>query len=262
MYRLLPIIFVALGTLRGQQPTFEVASIKPSTERSVRGSDGGPGSKDPTRYTFGQVTVLDLIMVGWHVDPFQVSSKLPLDQQRFDFVAKLPPDATREQFRAMLQNFLADRFHLKAHMESKEFPGYALVEAKTGFRLNPPQSGDDAFPVIPEGRPGLVSNLSNSGGYILVRTRARQQPLSVLARAIRLPDNSPILDQTGVNGKYDFTFEYTLPLSAGASSNVDPPPVPDLFEAIQRQLGLQLVRKKLPFDVVVVDSVDKTPTAN
>jgi len=72
---------------------------------------------------------------GYHVDPFQVSSQTPLTQPRFDLDAKTPPGATKEQFRAMMQNLLAERFHLKLHIESREFPGYELVVSKAGLKL-------------------------------------------------------------------------------------------------------------------------------
>jgi uncharacterized protein (TIGR03435 family) len=73
-----------------QQLEFEVASIKPSGPQSVRGSAGGPGSKDPVLYRFGVTSLLDLIATAWGVDYFQVLSPTPLDRQNFDLVAKVP----------------------------------------------------------------------------------------------------------------------------------------------------------------------------
>jgi uncharacterized protein (TIGR03435 family) len=267
MHGLIPILGIACVSAMAQAPasaTFEVASLKLSGPNSVRGSDGGPGSKDPGRYSFGQATVRDFIMGAYQVDPFQISSKAPLEQQRFDLVAKLPDGATKDQFRAMMRNLLSERFHLKAHMETKEFPAYELVVAKSGLKLTadarPPRQVD-GFPSLPPDRPGLTYTMSTSGGYTLVRLRAQQQPLSALVRSIRLGDDSPVVDKTGVPGTYDFIFEYARPLMS-ASTSTDPPPAADLFDALQRQLGLQLVAKRLPFDVVVVESVDKLPTEN
>ena len=80
---------------------------------------------------------------------------------------------------------------------------------------------------------------------------------------VRTPDEPPIVDKTGLTAKYDFTLEFTrkfrVPLRSGPA---DPPVAPSLSIALQQQLGLQLVAKKLPFDVMVVDSVDKLPTEN
>jgi len=279
MYRLIWVIGVSLavaaGLVRSQDrlaETFEVASIKPSGAQSVRGWEGGPGTRDPGRYQFGLATPLDLIMVAYHVDPFQISSKTPLTQTQFDLDAKTPPGATKEQFRAMMQNLLAERFHLKAHIETKELPGYELVVAKTGLKLmdtasssapeTPRPARDDGFPILPPGQPGIAATMSSSGDYILVRLRSRQQPVSAFARMIGVPDEPPVVDKTGLTGKYDFTFEYTREPRGVTPADAPPPTAPDLFQGLQQQLGLQLVTKKLPFDVVVIDSMDKMPTAN
>jgi len=71
-----------------------------------------------------------------------------------------------------------------------------------------------------------------------------------------------VVDKTGLTGTYDFTFEYTREPRGVRPVDASPPVAPDLFQALQQQLGLQLVAKKLPFDVVVIDSIDKMPTAN
>jgi uncharacterized protein (TIGR03435 family) len=245
-------------------PRFEVASVKPSGPKSERGSEGGPGSSDPGRYRYTSATLDDLIATGYHVDYFQISSKTPLDRDRFDVVAKLPEGATKEQFRLMLRDLLAERFHLKAHIESKEFPGYELAVAKSGSKLNDapqPSGDDDRFPALPPNRPGMTSRYTTVGGVTLVRMRARQQTMAALAHGLRAPGERPVVDGTGLTGTYDFTLEYTMDLP-GSAPAADAPTAPTLFGALQQQLGLQLIAKKLPFDVVIVDSVDKLPTEN
>ena len=275
------IVLAATAALAQSQPgsaapAFEVASIKLSSPQSTRGSAGGPGSSDPSRYSYNSATLMDLIAIGYHVKYFQISSKVPLDQNRFDFVAKLPPATTRQQFRMMLQNLLTERFHLKEHVESREFSAYELTVAKTGLKLKEavggtfasPQparqlSADDGFPELPPNRPGMIARHSVSGGYMLTRLRAQQQTISALAEILPSPDEGPIVDKTGLTGKYDFTLEFTRDLpNAEPDSRTEPAGAPDLFSAIQQQLGLQLVRKKIPFDVVVVESIDKRPTEN
>jgi uncharacterized protein (TIGR03435 family) len=128
LLRLVPAI--AIAAIAQTPATFEAASIKPSGPKSVRGSDGGPGSHDPGQYSFGRATLLDLIAQGYGVDRFRISSTTPLDDQRFDLVAKIPADATKEQFRAMMRALLVERFHLKVHMVSKEFAAFDLTVAK------------------------------------------------------------------------------------------------------------------------------------
>jgi uncharacterized protein (TIGR03435 family) len=254
-----------------QSLAFEAASIKLSGPQSVRGSSGGPGSKDTERYTFLAASLHDLITVAWHVDNFQVLSRTYLDAPAFDLTATIPPGATKEQFRVMLQNLLAERFGLEVHVESRDFPAYELVVAKGGFKLkeavagaSTPQldgpEGRDGWPGLRPGRPDMASNASASGGYNLVRLRGREQSIAAFAEFLPVPGYLPVVDKTGIIGKYNFALEYTRD-QPGALPDA-PPIVPDLFTVMQRQLGLQLVPKKLPFDVVVVDSFNRLPTGN
>jgi uncharacterized protein (TIGR03435 family) len=245
-----------------------VASIKPSGAQSIRGWEGGPGHKDPTRYSFGTATLLDLITTAYDVRTFQISSPAPLDKQNFDLIATVPAGATKEQFRVMLQNLLKERFALKVHMESKEFPAYELVVAKSGLKLKeavpgeaaPRPEGNTGWPEFPPNVARIASQMSMSSGYNLVRMKAQLEPLSVLASFRLTHDNVPVVDRTGLTGKYSFTLEYTTDMP-GASPD-SPPPAPAVFTALQQQLGLQLVSKKLPFDVVAVESFNKLPTEN
>jgi uncharacterized protein (TIGR03435 family) len=243
--------------------TFEVASIRPSGPKSVIGSDGGPGSKSPERYTYGQATLRALILTAYDFQDFQISSKVPLDRDKFDLAVTIPPGTNREQFRAMLRNLLEDRFQLKAHTESREFPAYELVVGKNGPKLK--DAGPDTplppegFPQLPAGKPGMSASNTASNGYLIVRTTARQMPVSMLVRLFRRPGEPPVVDRTGLQGTYDFTLEYAQEL---ANADTSAPPAPILATAIQQQLGLELVRKRLPFDVVAVDSVNRLPTEN
>ena len=70
-----------------------------------------------------------MIATAWNVDYFQISSPVPLDESAFDIVATVPEGTTKEQFRVMLPNLLAERFALKAHMESRNFSAYELIVA-------------------------------------------------------------------------------------------------------------------------------------
>jgi uncharacterized protein (TIGR03435 family) len=176
----------------------------------------------------------------------------------------------------MLQNFLAERFHLKLHIQSKEFPAYELVVAKTGPKLKEAAAGlgastpaprshaEDGWPDLPPNRPGMAATLASvAGGIVLVRLKAHQEPLSVLARMLRVPDDLPVVDKTGLTGRFDFALEYVTGLpDATLEGAAEPPPAPFVFEALEKQLGLQLVRKKVPFDVLIIDGADKLPTEN
>jgi uncharacterized protein (TIGR03435 family) len=270
-------LFIACAALARSQaadpssPKFEVASVKPSGPQSVRNREGGPGSRDPTHYSFRSATLQDLIAEAWTVQYFQISSKSAVDKDRFDVIANVPEGSTRDQFRLMMRNLLAERFQLKTRIESKDFPAYELVIAKSGLRLKEsggasespkPAAVQDGFPTLPAG-PGFVANFSSSGAYPLIRMRAQQQPISAFARMLHVPGQEPIVDKTGLTGRYDFTLEYTMDaLGASHGGDVEPPPAAVIFTALQEQLGLQLVARKLPFDVVVVESFDRTPAGN
>jgi uncharacterized protein (TIGR03435 family) len=259
-------------------PMFEVASVKPSGEHSIRDSGGGPGSSDPGQYHFNSSTLQDLIAIAYNVEYFQISSKAPLDRQRFDLVAKLAEGATKQQFRLMMQSLLAERFHLKLHIQSKEFLAYELVVAEGGPKFKetvvenapspegaarPRTTRDDCFPDVPPNRPVLQANNYMRAGFLQVCLKSQQEPISVLARMLRSPDDLPMVDKTGLTGKYDFTLEYTKELrNVSPGGEAQPPSAPSLFLALQQQLGLQLVEKKIPFDVLIIDSVDKLPTEN
>jgi uncharacterized protein (TIGR03435 family) len=238
-----------------QSPEFEVASIRLSGPKSERGSQSGPGS-----YSFHKANLDDLIAIAFHVEYRQMSSKVPLDKDSFDFDAKMAPGTTRDQMRLMLQAFLAERFHLKHHIETRDFTGYELVVAKGGPKL--PAAGSapehlEGYPDLPLTRPGITSVHTNSNGNLLIRMRGRLRTTAELADWIQPPEDGPVADKTGLPGKYDFALEYGIE-RAGAP----PSDVPDLFTALQQQLGLQLLRKKIPLEVVVVDSIDKLPTEN
>jgi uncharacterized protein (TIGR03435 family) len=247
--------------------TFEVASIKPSGPKSVRGSEGGPGSKDPTHYTFGRMHLDDFILMAYRVDLFQVSSKLPLDRDEFDLTARVPAGATKEDFRGMMRNLLVERFRFVAHIESREFPAFEMVLAKGPLKLGTEaatrlDSGDD-FPKLTPGRPGMTARNSMAHGHMLTQIRGQQQPVSRLAEVLRTAEPRPVVDKTGLTGRYDFILEFAGDLpNGGADAAAEPAGAPDLNTALRDQLGLLLIAKKLPFDVVVVESFDRLPTEN
>jgi uncharacterized protein (TIGR03435 family) len=249
---------------------FEVASVKPSGPQSFHGTDGGPGSSSPELYRAGSAPLRLLICIAWNIDCYsQISSKANLDRGEFDIVARIPAGTTKEQFRVMLQNLLIDRFALKMQLESKELPAYEMVVAKSGFKLKEAlpgettlqHDGEAGWPVLPPNRATMAAQNSFSGGYQLVRIKAQQQALAQLAKMLQIgPDEPPIVDKTGLSAKYNFTLEYTKDQPVATADG--PPPAPPLSAALLQQLGLQLVSKKLPFDVVVVESVNQVPTEN
>jgi uncharacterized protein (TIGR03435 family) len=152
--------------------------------------------------------------------------------------SKLPRD---DRFR-MLQPVLAERFHMKAHMESREMPAYALVVAKGGPKLKQPS---------PDERSG--SQFAAATGKV----KWANAPLTNLKFLLSQEVGRPVVDKTGLTGKYDFTLEY----APAARAATDETGKPSVFTALEEQLGLKLVSSKEPIDVLVIDSIEQ-PTAN
>jgi uncharacterized protein (TIGR03435 family) len=241
--------------------TFDVASVKPSGPKSVRMSDGGPGTHDPERFSYSKARLKDLLYYAWGlVSEQQISGPGWLETELYDIVAKIPPGTTKKQFQVMLQNLLAERFKMRVHHETKEFPVYELVVGKGGPKLTEsvegaPPVNKDGFPPLPEGRPGIVVRQDVTGRARMI---GHEEPISRLADMLGNPTDRVVLDKTGLTGKYDFTLAYNWKELASA----DDDPSPNVFIAVQQQLGLKLVDKKAPFDVIVVDHAEKVPTEN
>jgi uncharacterized protein (TIGR03435 family) len=225
---------------------------------------------------------------------------LPLDQisgsdwvmgqdARFDISAIVPAGATKEQANEMLLNLLTERFHLAYHREKKDFDLYALVVAKGGPKLKdaaladvplpePPQPGTiakaatldrDGFPQLPAGLPGFRGRGGNGVMRQTYRMATPEMLLSGLQFYLR---PSRTVDKTGLTGKYDFALEFStaglsgplgrgvaVPTAGEAGSGAD---APDLFTALDKQLGLKLQKSKTQLEVVVIDHMDKQPTDN
>src|ERR1051325_4412045 len=108
---------------------FEVASVKPApppTGNFIRmGMSGGPGTSSPGQITMENVAMRDIITRAYSLKPYQLNAPDWMTSARYDIVAKVPANATKEQVPVMLQNLLAERFKLMVHRESKELPVYA-----------------------------------------------------------------------------------------------------------------------------------------
>jgi uncharacterized protein (TIGR03435 family) len=241
--------------------TFEVASVKPAVPPTpngrgmvmFRGPSGGPGTKDPGRINYPNMSLKNLLMTAYDVKNYQIDGPAWLDTERFDINATMPPDTTKEQFCIMLQNLLAERFKLKIHKDSKELNMYSLVVAKNGPKLKesvetpaPAQGGDAAAPppplpsqpkIGPDGFPILPIPAGGRGGLyqIMMPGRARmigvKQTAQDLAQRLSGQLNRPVTDATGLTVKYDFTLTYApegmsgpMPVMIGGAPPPPPPP--------------------------------------
>ncbi len=254
--------------------SFEAASIKPAPPPDGHGMrvgmQGGPGTSDPERVTFENFTLSALIGTAYDVKWYQMPGLDMLDANRFNITATLVPGATKEQFRLMLRNLLAERFQLAVHKEMREIPIYALTVAKNGPKLKKAAADpqDDAA-AKDDSHPGARMAKDSDGFPILLKgmtmaitgNRARlggpKRTIAWLTDQLSGQAQRPVLDQTGLTGEYEFTLSWAPDANApGADS------LPDLFTAVQQQLGLKLESKKGPVEVIIVDHAEKTPSGN
>jgi uncharacterized protein (TIGR03435 family) len=155
---------------------------------------------------------------------------------------------SREQQQSMLAAILNERFHLQAHTEMKTLPAYDLVIAKDGPKLK-------ASAVMP----GDAENPNHPGNMDVHNTEmtARGVLLSDLAGNLSYPLDMTVIDKTGLTGRYDFQLLWT---ADNADTGVADAP-PNIFTAIQEQLGLKLQPAKAPVKTLVIDHVEQ-PTEN
>jgi uncharacterized protein (TIGR03435 family) len=272
----LVLLLAALAAAQAQPVRFEVASIKPSPDAAgmIVTCRGGPGSRDPGLWTCQYLTLSNLVANAWDLRFDELKAPAWTNDVRFHITAKLPSGATREQFREMQQNLLIDRFGLKFHRERKEVQGYELVVAKNGpkFRekaagpAKPTTPGDDRSPIQTrasmgaDGFPVLPPGMSTA--VMQNRARAAWNGLTMdsIARMLAGYAGKPVVDGTGLHARYDISLYWvTAPPTDEASAGHA---APDLFTALQQQLGLKLEPKKLIIDMLVVDHAEKAPTEN
>jgi len=273
------LIAIALMCLaaRGQisTPTFEVASIKPATPLGPLGMrsnrNGGPGTADPGRYICENCPVSSVLYEAYDLLDFEYAGPTWVHNMRFDFTAKIPPGATKEMLRIMLQNLLTERFKLAVHREKKEMRVYELTAARNGpkfgesARENAPQESGpagklqqdkDGFPVLPTGISAMAITSNRA------RLRSDNQPMAWLARMLAGQLEGPVIDATGLNGKYNFVVSWAFDENNTGGAAMLDPFRPALIGAIQSQLGLKLEQKKGQAEVLVIDHIERAPTGN
>jgi uncharacterized protein (TIGR03435 family) len=251
-------------------PAFEVASVKPSPPPGPSAgfatrADGGPGTPDPTRIDYRNLPLSSLIGQAYGLDHWQLSAPEWMAVEKYDIAAKVPPGATEEQFRLMLQRLLAERFKLRVHRGKQEMPMYSLTAARSGPRL---KSHAGAPPVVDTDGPKRPSRDSNGypilplpNGMMTMGGKSRLQtddaPLAQLARYLSSYLGAPVRDDTGLEGKYDIGLFWV-----SRDSGWETDSGPDLFAALQEQLGLKLEKKKGPVEILAIDHAEKVPTGN
>jgi len=266
--------------LADDPPAFEVASVKASAPPPTGGRgfhagprmNGGPGSGDPTRIDYTNVSMTNLVSVAYGVEYWQVTGPDSMSMNSYDITARVPPATTREEFLAMLRNLLAERFRLQAHHEPREVSLYSLVIAKGGARLRPhvekPATKEGGEPAAdapqplrrdPDGYPILTRGMTMAVSGGKARLGIENKDIGWLVGQLSAQLGGPVKDDTGLTGHYDFALFWS---ARPHSPQTEAEGGPDLIEAVQGQLGLKLERKKGPIDYVVVDHVERVPSGN
>jgi uncharacterized protein (TIGR03435 family) len=189
---------------------------------------------------------------------------------RFDVIAKAPSDTTPEDLKTMLQALLAERFNLVVHHEKKELPTYALRVGKKPLLKEASGSGDTGCkPQTPSGpiQGGISINgvVIQLGSDLSVSYSCRNMTMVAFVDALHsMPfagvGNNPLVDETELKGAWDFDYKFSLGINMGP--NAPQTTKVTIFDAVDKQLGLKLEAINAPLPVVVIDSVNKTPSAN
>jgi uncharacterized protein (TIGR03435 family) len=231
-------------------PGFEVATIKPSKPDA----QGRVITLRAGNIVTMNTSLSALISFAYDLQPKQLDGAPAwVEADKYDVTGKpdTPGVPDIDQFKGMIKKLLADRFELKYHTEKKELSVYALQSGKGEAKLTKADADAGSLPGL--GFQGLgklvVHNATLSNFTHLMQS-------SVLDR--------PVVDQTGLTGRFDFTLNWTPDESqfGGMGLKVPPPSdkadaPPPLFTAIQEQLGLKLVPTKAMVDVMVIDKVEK-----
>lgn len=229
-------------------PAFEIATIKLSDPDAKGKGFGGPPGKFLTRNT----TLDDLIMYAYGVHTKQIVGGPDwLETQKFDIEAKpdTPGAASDKQNRTMMRKLLASRFALKSHDEKRELSAFVLTVAKGGPKLE--KSEDD--PASPS------TFLFRGLGNLVFRNISMPDFASWMQTVL----DRPMVDHTGLDGRYQGILKWNPDETQFAIFGPPPHPStapdapPDLYRAIQEQIGLKIDAAKTPVAVMVIDHVEK-----
>jgi uncharacterized protein (TIGR03435 family) len=226
-------------------PSFEVATINPANPNQTSGGGFTVGGH---RILIESQTVNDLISIAYAVHQKQIADGpawLATDKFDIDGQADQPGVANLHQIQEMLQKLLADRFNLKLHRDKRDLSIYAIKLAKGGPKLT---------------RSTSTSTLPSQSGHghgVFQQRKFANNTMSDFALGMQRYMDRPVVDETNLPGRYDFTLKWT-PVDSPATEPNEPP---GIFTAVQEELGLKLEATKGPADVLVIEHVER-PSAN
>jgi uncharacterized protein (TIGR03435 family) len=272
-------------TKAGGKLSFEVASVKPSLDQPFRPPSFPLSNDDSFKNTgahfFADFPLTVYIQFAYKFRPTPeqlqaMTAALPkwVTTDRFTVQASAPGNPTKDQFRLMMQTLLAERFGSKVHFETRREKIFSMMPVKpgkTGPKLIPHESGPPCDSPLPVSKDGLQLPDRCDAFFLfmrgdgLARIGSRNTTLGLLAASLPGTGNlgRPVVDETGLQGRFDFTMEYAAPrpnARLGDAADQESPG-PSFVTALREQLGLKLEPTEGPVRELVIDHVDR-PTAN
>lgn len=279
----------AAQSTTGNQPAFDVASVKPNKSGNRPSSNFPLGPGDVFNPNGGYFSATNLPLVTYLFFAYKIMGnqaryvlpQLPgwASTDRFDIQARAEGNPGKDEMRLMMRSLLAERFKLIVHNETRQVPVFALVLVK-------PAKFGPHLQLHPSGAPCSLKQLERAsdlktidGGYPAtcngffplpasepahLRVGSQNVTLGFLANALSsMADlGRPFVDKTGITGTVDFVLEWapdrhiSAQPGAGASLQSDLPSGPSFQEALKEQLGIKLESEKAPMDVLVIDHVE------
>jgi uncharacterized protein (TIGR03435 family) len=235
------VVLLLLAALVLPAQTFEVTSVKVNTSGS--GSSGAPWLAKG-RLTATNTTMRQMLQSAWGFSSPQITGPAWIDTDRYDLEARSPEGVADTEIKPMLQALLKERFGLQAHIETKEMPVYNLVVMKDGPKIKP--TDPDHRLTQPARMPGACCM------FVAYRGQLDDLALGLAGNVGRT-----VLNKTGLEGPYSWALQY-----AKVDSAADLSSAPDIFGAVQQQLGLKLESAKADVPTLVVDQAERVPTGN
>ena len=221
---------------------------------STDGDTEPKGDSNNGRLSLRNMPMFVLIARAYGVNFDQVAGPEWIRTERYDIDARFPPEAKSDTLWPMLQDLLAERFKLAVHRDRTPAPVYALVVAKGGPKLQAASTDSKTRDKCS----GKDSQLTCVSRRSTMATLVRNLPRWMSRDWFDLP----IVDQTGLEGTYDFTLTWTPTRRADDTTGASDPGFVSLFDAVQDQLGLKLERRKAPMERIVIDHIERIPTGN
>ncbi len=229
------------------QTSFDVASIRPATERVAYERDGHT-TISPDGLQMHDVSVRTCLAFAYSVSTSQIVGSGSITDKRYDILAKVDHDVTEGQMRQMMQTLLADRFHLKLHHEQREMRGYVL-----SVFAQPPKDPAKFHRSV---TPGEVYRENSATGTV-----ARNITMKKFGDFLSGPLEGPVADESGLPGEYDLELDFRSYVDINETDRSRLPSADAVLNAaLKGELGLQITPQKAKFDTLVVDhSEDPTP---